>query len=71
MTQDDIENGRLICLVGVAPIKASRVRDLPHRAGAGESGGGGGWIDGASCVFGPMRWINRNKRIIAAVGRLA
>jgi hypothetical protein len=29
MTQDDIENGRLICLVGVAPIKASRVRDLP------------------------------------------
>ena len=31
MTQNDLDNGRLICLIGVAPIKPGRVRDLPHR----------------------------------------
>ena len=31
MTQDDIENGRLIALVGIAPVKAGGVRDLPNR----------------------------------------
>ncbi len=28
MTQDDILNGRLICEIGVAPVRG-RVRDLP------------------------------------------
>ncbi len=31
MTQNDLDNGRLICLIGVAPVQARRVRDLPHR----------------------------------------
>ena len=31
MTQNDLDNGRLICLIGVAPVQAGRVRDLPHR----------------------------------------
>ena len=31
MTQNDLDNGRLVCLIGVAPLEAGRVRDLPHR----------------------------------------
>ena len=31
MTQNDLDNGRLICLIGVAPDLPGRVRDLPHR----------------------------------------
>src|SRR6266508_3844952 len=30
MTQDDILNGRLICELGVAPLRPGRVRHLPH-----------------------------------------
>ena len=31
MTQNDLDNGRLVCLIGVAAAAARRVRDLPHR----------------------------------------
>ena len=31
MTQNDLDNGRLICLIGVAAAQARRVRHLPHR----------------------------------------
>ena len=31
MTQNDLDNGRLICLIGVAPLQPGRVRHLPHR----------------------------------------
>ena len=31
MTQNDLDNGRLICLIGVAASQAGRVRHLPHR----------------------------------------
>ena len=31
MTQNDLDNGRLVCLIGVAAAAAGRVRDLPHR----------------------------------------
>ena len=31
MTQDDIDNGRLICYIGIAAGEAGRVRDLPHQ----------------------------------------
>jgi phage tail sheath protein FI len=26
MTQDDIDNGRLICVIGIAPVKPGRTR---------------------------------------------
>ncbi len=32
MTQNDLDNGRLVCKIGVAPLQAGRVRHLPHRA---------------------------------------
>ena len=31
MTQNDLDNGRLVCLIGVAAAEAGRVRHLPHR----------------------------------------
>ena len=31
MTQNDLDNGRLICLIGVAAAAPGRVRHLPHR----------------------------------------
>ena len=31
MTQNDLDNGRLICLIGVAPVKPAEFVDLPHR----------------------------------------
>ena len=47
MTQDDIDNGRLICVIGDRPGVPGRVRDLPHpaedpRAAAGLSARQGG-----------------------------
>ena len=32
MTQDDIDNGRLICVIGVAPVQPGRVRHLSYRS---------------------------------------
>ncbi len=32
MTQDAIDNGRLICEIGIAPVKPGGVRDLPDPA---------------------------------------
>ena len=31
MTQDDIDNGRLVAVIGVAPVRPARVRRLPDR----------------------------------------
>ena len=31
MTQNDLDNGRLICLIGVAPTYPAEFVDLPHR----------------------------------------
>ena len=31
MTQNDLDNGRLVCLIGVAAAAPGRVRDLPDR----------------------------------------
>ena len=38
MTQTDIDNGRLICVIGVAPVKAGRICDYPHRPVDGARG---------------------------------
>ena len=32
MTQDDIDNGRLICVIGIAPVRPGGVRHLPDPA---------------------------------------
>ncbi|MDR2163250.1 MAG: phage tail sheath subtilisin-like domain-containing protein [Clostridiales Family XIII bacterium] len=46
MTRDDIENGRLICNVGIAPVKPAefvifRVTQFTAEAGGSDGGGGG------------------------------
>ena len=32
MTQDDIDNGRLICVIGIAPCQASGICYLPYNS---------------------------------------